>query len=202
MTTIDASRTAPDHADTEERLNRGQVAGALLLARLAWVDSYGDHTDRQRMMDALPSGTDLSELTPRTWVPFAWLVSVDRAICESFGEHDTDPAVLEDLGRFAARLRFQNRTERWTSDPHSFFQAMTGEFDPIQDFATIQYQRLNDKRGQFVHVGKCFSRIFCGSIVGYYEQILLLQGTRRPMVNEQMCQGLGWASCKFDLRWR
>lgn len=182
------------------------MRGWIFRAHLLWVRSYGTEAEVRAMwqdVDAaiassLRAGFDYDE-----WLPFAWLIALDRAIHRHFGHGVSPYALLEDLGRFSARVNLSSRFEQWQHrDHHRFFDEATAIHHEFQDFGAAEYRTLGERRGQMVHRGyPCFSPLYCASAVGYYEQCLILHGAVRPVVAEQTCQCLGWDACKFDIRW-
>jgi len=197
----------PFEHDETEQLEGGRVRGWILRAHLLWVRSYGtDEELRDLWQDVDPAAARglRAGFDYDGWFPFAWLIGLDRAIYRNFGQGVALPAVLEDLGRFSARVNLSSRFEQWShSDHHRFFAETTTIHHEFQDFGTAEYHLLDERAGQMVHRNNpCSSRIYCASAIGYYEQCLILHGAIRPVVTEQTCQCLGWDACRFELRWR
>lgn len=183
------------------------IRGWMFSAHLLWVEEYGAEDDLPRIWSslepeisaALADGFDVDG-----WFPFAWLIVLDRAIHARVGDGVSEEILMQDLGRFSARLNLSNRFEHLThEDQHEFFRNLAGLHRQFQDFGDAVYQRIDERRGSMTHsLYPCYSRSYCHGAVGYYEQCLLMHGAAKPVVYEQTCQCLGWPSCRFELRWR
>ena len=101
--------------ETKERLEGGHVRGWVLRAHLLWLGEYGIdgdfatvwHEAGEEIAGALRGGFD-----PDAWYPLAWVVTVDRAIAGRFTVDVSERAILEDIGRFSARLSLSMRFMR------------------------------------------------------------------------------------------
>lgn len=184
---------------TEENLVGGNVRGWLLRAHLLWVREYGSADEERIVAAGLPEGFD-----PDDWYPFGSLIALDREVVRQFSASADEWAILEDLGRFSARvnlsIRFAHSSE---DDHHRFFDETTRFHHQLQDFGRAVYRRIGPARGLMVLSDyPCFSAVYCASAAGWYEQCLLLHGAIRPSVTEEECRCNGDPACLFSLRWR
>ena len=191
----------------QERLVGGNVRGSIVRAHLQWVAEYGNTRDRQQLWWGLEDEIDRAfsgRVDAGGWYPFRWLILLDRAIYRQFGNGVDEHALFEDLGRFSARLNLDTPSDRWSSAAHhEFFESSVLLHRQYQDFGEAVYQRRGETAGEMVHSQyRCFSRVYCASAVGYYEQCLMQHGAIRVRVTEETCQCLGWDSCRFALKWR
>lgn len=182
-----------------EALQGGSVRGWTLRAHLLWVLEYGSPGDER-----LLRWPRLEGLEPDAWYPFASLIELDRAIALRFASPAGEKALLEDLGRFSARVNLSMRFAQWSEDDHHrFFEETTTVHRELQDFGRAHYARVGLRRGLLtVSDSRCFSPIHCATAAGWYEQCLLLHGAIRAFVVEEQCRCFGGAECAFSLRWR
>lgn len=183
----------------DEVLQGGNVRGWMLRAHLLWVLDYGSSSDEQALVWPRLEGFE-----PDGWYSFASLVNLDRAIAARFAPHCGETAVLEDLGRFSARVNLSMRFAQWDEDDHHrFFEETTTFHSELQDFGRAHYARAGLNRGLMTIADACcFSRIHCVTATGWYEQCLLLHGAIRAVVVEECCRCFGAAQCVYSLRWR
>lgn len=190
----------------DERPGRGHVRSSVVAAHLSWVEYYGSPEDVGVVTAALRPllSAPLADLPPREWIPFAALVTLDRAITRRF--HETAPAseLMEDVGRFTARALLSGRYRTWTDEDHHEFMAEMAVFEEeMFDFARYTYRRATAKSGLVIRIdASSFSRLHCMASIGFYEQCLILRGAVRSVVSEETCKCLGWPACKFRLRWK
>lgn len=191
--------TAGRLVEPNEILNGGNVRGWMLRAHLLWLREYGSAGEEEKVAGALLPGFDVD-----AWYPFATLIALDRSIADRFAESAAAEAVYEDLGRHSARLNLSMRFARWSNDDHhDFFDESTRFHRELQDFGSARYDRLGAMQGMMTLSGyRCFSRVYCASAVGWYEQCLLLHGTIRVSIVEERCHCFGDAECAFAMKWR
>jgi hypothetical protein len=200
-------RATPAVLDADEKLEGGHVRGWMLRAHLLWLGEYGIEGDfaavweevGEEIANALRAGFD-----PDGWYPLAWSVAVDRSIARRFIEDVSERAILEDLGRFSARLNLSMRFAQWANDGHHrFFEETVSVQDELQDFGAARYERLGSRQGCMVITGsRCFSPTYCATSYGYYEQFLYLHGAIGAKVDEVTCRCLGGEACVFVVRWQ
>jgi hypothetical protein len=185
--------------EPDEVLLGGHVRGWMLRAHLLWVREYGSAED-----EADVAGPLLENFDADAWYPFASIVALDRAIAARFAQPADETAIYEDLGRFSARVNLSMRFARWSAaDHHRFFDETTRFHHELQDFGRARYRRSGATQGVMtLSEYRCFSRVYCASAAGWYEQCLVLHGAIRPTVVEERCRCLGDDACVFALKWR
>lgn len=171
----------------------------MLRAHLLWVRAYGSAEDEAEIAGSLLDGFDVDG-----WYPFATLVEVDRAIAARFAGSVDETAVYEDLGRFSARVNLSMRFAQWRDeDHHRFFEESTRIHHELADFGQARYERRSVTHGVMTLTGYgCFSRVYCASAAGWYEQCLLLHGAIRATIVEERCHCFGDGACVFVMKWR
>ncbi len=191
--------TAVRLVETDEVLTGGRVRGWMLRAHLLWIREYGSAED-----EAILAGSLLDGFDPDAWYPFASIIALDRAIAAHFADSVDETAVYEDLGRFSARLNLSMRFAQWPAeDHHRFFEESTRLHHELQDFGHARYRRHGATQGVMTLSDyRCFSRVYCASAAGWYEQCLVHHGAIRPVVVEEFCRCFGDEACVFELRWR
>ena len=185
--------------EPDEVLLGGRVRGWMLRAHLLWIREYGSPEDGEILAGPLLEGFD-----PEAWYPFASIVVLDRAIAARFADSVDEAALYEDLGRFSARLNLSMRFAQWPAeDHHRFFDETTRFHHELQDFGRARYRRRGATHGVMTLSDyRCFSRVYCASAAGWYEQCLVLHGAIRPAVVEEHCRCYGDDACVFALKWR
>ena len=193
--------------DAKEKLDGGHVRGWVLRAHLLWLGEYGIdgdfaavwHEAGEEIATALRGGFDADG-----WYPLAWVVRVDRAIARRFADDVSERAILEDVGRFAARLNLSLLFAQWPNEGHHrFFEEAARVHHELQDFGTARYERLRAREGRILLTGcRSFSPTHCATLYGYYEQCLFLHGAIRVKIDEVSCRCLGDEACTFAMRWR
>jgi hypothetical protein len=180
------------------------VRGGILQAHLHWVEERklpgGRAALRSRVSEEAARILD-GPVLPIAWYPFRVLVESDRAIAALAGREEKSTVV--ELGRHSARLnlatgyRFYNK-----SQPHEFFAAVTRMHPQYQDFGREEYRATGPTSCRIMLLDyACYSKIYCWSALGYYEQAAELQGGRDARVEETECVCEGAPRCSFDLRW-
>ncbi len=190
-----AAKAQPPH----EVLEGGNVRGWMLRAHLLWVREYGFAGEEAELAGPLLEGFDADG-----WYPFSSIIALDRSIAARFAAAGEEPALLEDLGRFSARVNLSMRFARWRDeDHHRFFEESTRVHHELQDFGSAHYQSLGTTRGAMTLSGyACFSPVYCSSAVGWFEQCLQLHGAIGASVTEQRCRCFGDDDCVFIMKWR
>ncbi|MGA7616107.1 MAG: hypothetical protein WBX15_13105 [Thermoanaerobaculia bacterium] len=186
-----------------EVLAGGKLKGGIFRSHIAWLQER--HPDRANDLwtELPPEATETLSgvILASSWYPFEWLIRIDRAILAMFG--DDDPDLLPELGSYSAKINLSTTYrvfDRYTN--HEFFLNSALLHRQFQDFGSVRYEKTGDTSGVMIHTEyPCFSRVFCESAVGYYEQCVANHGGKSPQVRETECQCFGDPSCSFDIRW-
>lgn len=185
MTTMEIERS-------EEVLTGGQVRADVARAHLQWVrDYHGEHAI-ESLVALLPD---------EDWISFESLITLDRTIERKFGRGRR--GFLRELGRYSAHLNLSDAHGAFRGEAiHDFFHRAAMLHTRFQDFGTAAYEELDFTSGKMVHAAyPCFSRVYCTSAIGYYEQALLIHHAVPKRVEETSCQCDGDPSCTFELGW-
>lgn len=187
-----------------EVLGEGHLKGGIFRSHLRWVQDHRTEADVRRLWARLPP--DISKalsgvILIGSWYPFGWLVELDRAIVELFGEGRSD--ILRELGRYSARLNLSTTYRAFNRENnHEFFRNSAVLHSQFQDFGTASYEQLGEASGRMVHRGYlCFSPVYCASALGYYEECVATHGGEDVLVTETECHCYGDQSCTFEMRW-
>ena len=180
------------------------MKGGVLKAHLQWLEENRPDVTIDalcRRVSPATAATLRQTILPASWYAFRTVVETDRAITAACGG-DADALVLE-LGRYSARLNLGSSYKVYArTEPHAFFQLAARLHRQFQDFGRAKYERTGTTSCSLAMSDyPCFSRLFCLSGRGYYEQATALQGGREPRVDETSCQCRGGTECRFDIRW-
>jgi predicted hydrocarbon binding protein len=194
-------------ANQFEILEGGRVKGGLFRAHIEWVVQLHDYKALDRVLDKLPaaaSKTISDGLLANAWYPFSLVVEMDRAIVEVCGAQPDSKAVIMDLGRFSAEINLSGVYRAFNkADPHKFFEHSAIHRRTFLDFGLVEYEKTGENSCRLALTEcPCYSRVFCHSQAGYYEMATLLQGGKKPRVNELECQCRGDPACIFDISWK
>lgn len=194
----------PRLAHPKEVLEPGRVKGGMIRSHLSWIDEHRTAEEKKALLARL-SPDEAHALTgpilATAWVPFSWLIALDRAIIEEFGRGNPD--LLADLGRYSARINLSTTYRAFTKDDiHEFFNRSAVLHSQFQDFGSAAYEKVNDTHGRMIHRGyTVLSPVFCSSAIGYYEGAVAAHGGKNAVVRELECQCYGEPTCTFDISW-
>lgn len=187
----------------QEVLEGGQLKGGIFRSHLSWVNEkhpqkLGEVWSR---MPADASKKLSAIVLASSWYPFAWLIQMDRAIADAFGQGKLD--LIRELGQYSARINLSTTykvLDRETN--HDFFRNSAVLHSQFQDFGKVAYvEKVGG--GVMVHTEyPCYSPVFCASAIGYYEQTILSHGGRDVHVREVECMCHGEKSCSFEMEWK
>jgi len=187
---------------SRESLTGGHVKGAMVRAHLQFIADCLGQPAMARTMEALPAGVaaEIQTALPSTWCAFESLILFDRAIARAAGREESE--MMRDLGRYSAQINLSTIYRAFhREDIHDFFRHSATLHKQFQDFGTCQYEPLENGHGRIsVRDAKCFSPAYCGSEIGYLEQVITTHGGK-PRVTESACQCLSDDHCTFDVRW-
>jgi len=188
----------------KESLDGGRIKGGMLKSHVEWLDEQRLPGGREALRSRVSAQTAQiveGSVLPIVWYPFRALIETDRAIAALTGRPER--ATLIELGRHSARsnlgtsYRFFNRTQ-----PHEFFESVARMHGQYVDFGRETYRSLGPTRCEIVLSDcACYSKAYCWSAIGYYEQATALQGGREPRVAESDCVCQGQAACRFEIAW-
>jgi hypothetical protein len=188
-----------------EVLTGGHLKGGMFRSHLKWVHDQGSAADLQHILERLPEAARRQLSGPvlaTQWLPFSWIVDLDRAIAEQFGDGHRN--IMRELGRFSAVVNsgtIHKLLEQ--KSPHDFFRSSVLLHSQFQDFGHVSYEETGPTAGRRVQSGCDFySPVFCASAVGYYDGCIESHGGKSPSVQETECQCFGDPSCTFEMSWK
>jgi hypothetical protein len=189
-----------------EQLDGGRVRGGILDSHLRWLRER----DGEAALDALRAHVSpetarvlRGPILPISWYPFRALVEIDRAVVVVAGLPDERGAITE-LGRDSARRNLSGSFKSYARpNPHDFFAGVARMHRQYQDFGRAEYEHRGPTACRVSMLAyPCYSKVFCWSAAGYYEQAAALQGGRRGAVTESACVCEGDEACRFDVSWK
>lgn len=185
-----------------EILTGGRVKGGIIKAHLQWVRDYHGHDAISDVLEALPAevAAEVNSAQAAGWCSFRSVVLLDRAIETLCGRGRR--GFLRELGRYSAHVNLSKYREYRRDDLHQFFRRMQLLHRQFQDFGSVSYAQTSDGSGAMSHRDYgWFSRVYCESALGYYEQVIVMHGATPQLVIESSCQCAGDAACTFELSW-
>jgi hypothetical protein len=195
----------PKTGQAREQLEGGRLKGGIFRSHMQWVRDQRSPEEAQRLMERLSPEARRAlgaTILATSWMPFAWLIELDRAIVDLFGDGRTD--VLRKLGYYSATINLSTTYKMLDRKAnHEFFRNSALLHAQFQDFGAVTYEQTGETSGRMVHTKYgAFSPVFCASALGYYEGCVASHGGRSPSVVETECQCYGDASCTFDISWK
>ena len=154
----------------------------------------------------------LAKLTPRTrgytktplassWCEFESLIELDRAIHEELKAKY--PNVLALVGAASAELGISRVYKSLDSEELEKFLENNALFhNQYQKFGSVKFEKTPNGARMIYTAYPCYSPIFCGSAIGYFQESILRHGGTNPTVAETKCQCHGDRTCTFELNWK
>lgn len=183
-----------------------RVRGGMVRAHLGWVKQQRGPKGLDAVWERLGEpgrSTPHTAIHAADWVPFAFVVAMDRAVAQTF-PHLSEESVYVELGRFSAQRNFMGtgldlargvnvHSHFWTGDVHHA---------QFQDFGRCAYVPLDAQAFRMDYREyPVMSRVFCISAQGYFEASVRLLGRQDPIVKEAFCQCYGDPTCSFVVSW-
>ncbi|MFN7986049.1 MAG: hypothetical protein U0529_01150 [Thermoanaerobaculia bacterium] len=184
--------------------DKALVKGTMIRAHVSWAaNRFGPGLEAVNERLSAPVLALLSRpILPTAWVPFSFLIELDRAIADAAGGDPAETWLA--LGRHSAALNLTGVYKSFISgEPHRFFERMTVLHHQFQTFGRSVYERLGERKGRIrLENPSACSPVYCISGRGYYEEALrLLQAPGPIVVVESACATAGAPSCTFELSW-
>jgi predicted hydrocarbon binding protein len=187
-----------------ESLAGGRVKGAMVRAHLQFVrDRFGEPALAETLKALPPAvAAEVHGLLPSTWCAFESLISLDRTIARTAHRDERD--LVRELGRYSAQINLSTIYRAFHRDDiHEFFRNSAMLHRQFQDFGDCVYENVGKTLGRIsIRNAVCYSPAYCGSEIGYLEQVLATHGATSATVTEASCQCLGDDVCTFELRWQ
>ena len=184
--------------------DKALVKGTMIRAHTSWAaNRFGPGLEPVNQRLSAPVLALLSRpILPTAWIPFSFLIELDRAIADAAGGDPAETWLA--LGQHSAALNLTGVYKSFISgEPHRFFERMTVLHHQFQTFGRSAYERLGERKGRIrIENPTASSPVYCISGRGYYEEALrLLQAPGPIEVVESACATKGAASCTFELSW-
>ena len=184
--------------------DKALVKGTMIRAHVSWAaNRFGPGLEAVNERLSAPVLALLSRpILPTAWVPFSFLIELDRAIADAAGGDPAETWLA--LGRHSAALNLTGVYKSFISgEPHRFFERMTVLHHQFQTFGKSVYERVGERAGRIrIESPTAYSPVYCTSGRGYYEEALrLLQAPGPIVVVESACATAGAPSCTFELSW-
>jgi uncharacterized protein (TIGR02265 family) len=185
-------------------ISRGQVKGAVLHSRLAYVREKAGEEGVLRVLAKLPEEDRrilTSVLLAAGWYPFETNERLDRAISDEIGRGE---GVFRALGVASAahNLGAVHRNFLSKRDPHGLLRQAASIFRLYYDTGRREYERTGEKSA-VLRTYDCasFSRADCLTVVGWHEKAIELCGGRKVHVSETRCRARGDSHCEYVCTW-
>jgi len=136
-----------------------------------------------------------------TWVPFAALVELDKAIHERL--HHRYPHILTYVGAASAELGISRvYRELDIEELVAFLSGIARFHHQYQNYGRVEFERTpNGARMRYLDY-PCYSRFFCASGDGFFLEAILRHGGKEPDVHEVRCHCWGDGVCEYEMTWR
>jgi hypothetical protein len=181
-----------------------QIKGAVLKARLAFVQDHFGKDGLQRLLAALP-GTDqrtMRMLFTSNWYPFALGKTLDDTIVRVLGGGRLE--FFERLGEASAEKNLATIHSGYLTqgDAHAFLAKSPSFYSLYYEAGRRDYQPAGPKEGVLTtHDAETFSAPDCLTVVGWYRKALEMCGVRGVRVVEEECRARGGTVCRYRVRW-
>lgn len=188
-----------------ERLDGGTLKGGVLLSRIRWIGDFGVPGGFGGLRPRLSPATAAvlyGPILPISSYPFRALVETDRAIAGALGVDER--LVAARLGRYSAWLNLTTSFKHYRGQgPHDLFAAAARMHRQYQDFGKEEYTRTGESSCRMSLLdNRCYSKTYCWSAAGYFEQAAKLNGGLDPVVTETECVCSGDIGCRFEIAWQ
>jgi predicted hydrocarbon binding protein len=179
------------------------VSGVMFAARKQLLVSLAGDPGFYEVVSRLSPATMQSALHPvaGTWVPFAALVELDKAIHARMRERY--PHILTYVGAASAELGISRvYRELDVEELVTFLGSIARFHHQYQNYGVVEFERTpNGARMRYLGY-PCYSRYFCASGDGFFLEAILRHGGKHPDVHEVRCHCWGDGVCEYEMTWR
>jgi len=181
-----------------------QVKGAVLKARLSFIEEHGGPGGLQHVLDALPEDDRqaLRALMTVQWYPFELGRRLDDAIVRILGQGRRD--FFQRLGEASAErnLTTVHKAFLVPGDPHAFLAKAPQIYALYYDTGRREYQRTGEREGVLTtHDAETFSAPDCLTVIGWHKRALEMCGASQVSMQEEECRASGGAVCRYRVSW-
>jgi uncharacterized protein (TIGR02265 family) len=182
-----------------------QIKGAILKARLGFVEQHWGRAGTDQVLAALPEEDQrtLRTLLTVKWYPFAIGERLDKAIVDVLGEGRTE--VFERLGAASADANLSTVHKQFLTPgrPHVFLGKAPQIYGFYYETGRRTYEQTGDNSGVLTtYEAETFSAPDCLSVVGWYKRALELCGVQNVDIHEDECRATGGQVCRYQVRWQ
>lgn len=136
-----------------------------------------------------------------TWVPFASLVELDKAIYARMRERY--PHILTLVGAASAELGISRvYRELDIEELVAFLGGIARFHHQYQNYGRVEFERTPGGAKMRYLDYPCYSRYFCASGNGFFLEAILRHGGKDPDVHEVRCHCWGDGVCEYEMTWR
>jgi uncharacterized protein (TIGR02265 family) len=183
-----------------------QIKGAVLKARLTFVESQSGREGVARVLDRLPPDDQrsLRMLFTSNWYPVTLCHALDEAIVTELGRGRRE--VFEQLGAASAERNLGAEGVHagylTPGDPHGFLAKAPQVYAMYYEQGRREYARTGDTSAVLTTFDAAnVDANDCLTVVGWYRKALELCGARAVKVSETECRAQGGRVCRYELSW-
>lgn len=183
--------------------SRCMVSGVMFAARKQLLVALTGDPGFYEVVSRLSPATMQSALHPvaGTWVPFAALVELDKAIYARL--HERHPHILTLVGAASAELGISRVYRELDIEELVAFLGSIARFHhQYQNYGRVEFERTADGARMRYLDYPCYSRYFCASGDGFFLEAILRHGGKEPDVHEVRCHCWGDGVCEYEMTWR
>jgi hypothetical protein len=182
-----------------------QIKGAVLKARLGFVQDHAGSEGLRRVLARLPEGDQrtLRMLFTSNWYPFELGKRLDDAIVQELG--GGRPDFFERLGAASAEKNLTTIHSGYLTrgDAHGFLAKSPSFYSLYYETGRREYTPVGPAEGVFTtYDAETFSAPDCLTVVGWYRRALEMCGVDGVRVVEEECRAKGGAVCRYRVTWR
>jgi uncharacterized protein (TIGR02265 family) len=181
-----------------------QIKGAVLKARLAFIDRYFAAEGQAKVLASLApeDRRELERILTLRWYPFELGKRLDAAIVKVLGGGQR--SFFERLGESSAdeNLTTLHHAFLVPGDPHAFLAKAPAIYRMYYETGRREYQRTGEREGVLTtYDAETFSEPDCLTVVGWHRRALEMCGARGVEITEEECRANEGAVCRYRVSW-
>ena len=181
-----------------------QIKGAVLKARLAFIDRYFATEGQTKVLASLSpeDRRELERVLTLRWYPFELGKRLDGAIVNVLGGGQR--SFFQRLGEASAdeNLATLHHAFLVPGDPHAFLAKAPTIYRMYYETGRREYQRTGEREGVLTtYDAETFSEPDCLTVVGWHRRALEMCGARGVEVTEEECRASEGAVCRYRVSW-
>jgi uncharacterized protein (TIGR02265 family) len=182
-----------------------QIKGAILKARLGFVEQHWGRDGLERVLAALSEEDRraLHAVLTVKWYPFEVGERLDAAIVRVLGDGRTE--VFERLGQASADANLATLHKGFLTPgrPHVFLSKAPQIYNFYYETGRRTYEQTGERSGVMTtYEAETFSGPDCLSVIGWYRRALELCGAQGVTMEEEECRARGGAVCRYRIAWQ